>query len=284
METIKNSKKEFNRKARQKYHYVCERCNEGFNKIEELREHRYICKKMKKDKYNKIKALTKSPNENESEVARSYLQKAKSREVDKYSKPTKHSYENALEPSEQKAIINAIDEYDSPKRLHHKALIFLMMKAGLRVSEALQFRREWFIKKDDHYIIKIPFEDKSIVNLKKLWRPKTPKGRREIPIYDLEVTSFLDVFLHSNKRIELNRQNAYKIIKKYGAQIDKVDLHPHALRSTFANYLVSLNVSVSTLKYLMGWAKLEVANNYISGTPQGAKHDFKNKLEENGRN
>jgi len=238
---------------------------------------------MKKNTIKKVEALTKSPNENESAVAKNLLEKVKGKELDKYNKPTKHSYENALEPSEQKEIIDAIDKYDSPKRLHHKALIYLMMKAGLRVSEALQFRKEWFIKKDNHYVIKIPFEDKDIVNLRKNWRPKTPKGARYIPIYDLEVTSFLDVFLHSNRRIELNRQNAYKTIKLYGAQINKPELHPHALRSTFANYLVSLNVSISTLKYLMGWAKLETANNYINGTPHSAKHDFKNKLE-NERN
>jgi len=241
---------------------------------------RYDKLKMDKEKYNKIKAMTNSPNDNESKVANSYLEKTKSKELSKYAKPVKHSHENALEPTEEKELLNIIDEYDSPKRLHHKALIYLMMKGGLRVSEALQFRREWFIKKDDCYLIKIPFEDKNITNLRKNWRPKTPKAARHIPIYDVEVFSFLDVFLHSNKRIELNRQNAYKIIKLYGAKIDKPDLHPHALRSTYANHLVSLGVTVGSLKYLMGWAKLEVANNYYSGSPHSAREDLKRKLEE----
>ena len=61
--------------------------------------------KKKKDKIKRIEALTHSPNENESEVAKNYLEKVKGKDLDKYSKPTKHSYENALEPSEQKALI-----------------------------------------------------------------------------------------------------------------------------------------------------------------------------------
>lgn len=234
---------------------------------------------MNKDKIKKIEAMTNSPNENEGEVAKNFLEKKANTEIKEYEKPTKHSYENALEPSEEKELINKIDKYNSPKRLHHKALIYLMMKAGLRVSEALQFRKEWFIKKDNHYIIKIPYEDKNIINLRKNWRPKSKKAAREIPIYNNEVTSYLDVYLQTNKRIELNRQNAYKMVQRYGKLINKPELHPHALRSTFANYLVSLGVSVSTLKYLMGWAKLETANNYINGSPHSAKQDFKNKLE-----
>jgi len=228
---------------------------------------------VKNNKIKKIEALTKSPNENERETAKRFLEKSKT------IKPVKHSYENALEPTEQKDLLDAIDEYKSPNRLHHKALIYLILKAGLRVSEALQFRKEWFIKKDDCHIIKIPFEDKDITNLRKNWRPKTPKAAREIPIYNLEVISFLDVFLHSNKRVKLNRQNAYKTVKKYGSQIDKPKLHPHALRSTFANDLILLGVSISTVKYLLGWAKLETANNYISGTPQGAKYNYKKQLQ-----
>ena len=154
-----------------------------------------------------------------------------------------------------------------------------MKDAGLRVSEALQFRKEWFIKKEDCYIIKVPFEDKDIVNLRKIWRPKTKKSIREIPIYNKEVTSFLDVFLDTNKRIELNRQNAFKRVKFYGSLINKPDLHPHALRSTYANKLVNLNVAVSTLQHIVGWKKLETANNYIRGTPQSARNDLKRKLD-----
>lgn len=199
-------------------------------------------------------------------------------------KEVKHSYNEALEPEEKKVLINTIHEYSSSNRLHHLALIYLMLNAGLRVSEALQFRRSWFIKKDKGYIIKIPSLDKDITNLRKSWQPKTPKGAREIPVFEEWLNSFLDVFLVNNKRIKLNRQNAYKIIKKYGSMIGRPKLHPHALRSTRANELVDLGVSPRNLMHVMGWAKLETANSYISGTPRSARKQLEEIYIKNGKN
>ena len=45
--------------------------------------------------------------------------------------------------------------------------------------------------------------------------------------------------------------------------MNKPKLHPHALRSTYANNLVYAGVTESTLCYYMGWNNLQTAVNYV---------------------
>lgn len=198
-------------------------------------------------------------------------------EIRKKTKSIKHSKEQALEKSEQKRIIEVIKELDiKPEtRSKYRVLIYLMMKAGLRVGEAVQVRYEWFKETDDGVLLVIPNEDRDIRNRKKVWNPKTKAGRREIIFLEDSVGhTLLEYFLQNKNGLYISRQRAAMIVKLLGDKINKPKLHCHALRSTYANNLVYEGVNASTLCYLMGWSDLNVALNYIKSSPIEARRDL----------
>ena len=205
-------------------------------------------------------------------------------------KRTKHSHEEALTPNQLKELYLAVEK-NAPdnKKEKVRALFMIMAETGLRISEALEFRREWWNPIEG--IISIPSSDKDIYNLKSYWRPKSENGQREIHLSLLnpKIVPWIDSFITRNPRglqlsnkLKSGSRTAQRWTEKYGTLISKPDLHPHALRSTFANNLVALGVNANTLKYYMGWSKLETAENYIKSSPEQAKSnlEFQLKLKE----
>lgn len=192
----------------------------------------------------------------------------------------KHSKDNALEEEEQKDLLKAIQELKVKPELKYKyeVLVHLMMNAGLRVSEALQVRREWFIETEVGIIIRIPGKARDLANLKRDWKPKTIAGKREVLFIDNGTGEKVRSFFISNQGIGMLRQRAYQIINKLGKDIDKPKLHPHALRSTYANNLVYSGVNATTLMYYLGWSNLNVALNYIKSNNMAARKDLIDKM------
>ena len=193
----------------------------------------------------------------------------------------KHSKENALEKPEQQELIRAVSvmKAKDEMKLKYRVLIALTMEAGLRISEAVQCRKEWFNETEDGVTINIPKEDRDINNLKKFWQPKTECGAREVFFIDANVGSMVKTFFISNpKGLGISRQRAGQIIKGLGTSINKPDLHPHALRSTYANNLVYAGVNSNTLCYCMGWSDLKTANNYVKTSKIAARKDLMTKF------
>ena len=193
----------------------------------------------------------------------------------------KHSKENALEEHEQAELIRAIDnlKVQDATKLKYRVLVALTMEAGLRISEAVQTRKSWINQTDDGITINIPKEDRDIKNKKRLWIPKTESGAREVIFLNPNVGSMVNTYMISNPNgLEISRQRAGQIIKQLGIMINKPMLHPHALRSTYANNIVYAGVNTSTLQYYMGWANIATATNYVRTSKIAARKDLINKF------
>jgi len=195
----------------------------------------------------------------------------------------KHSKDNSLESHEQETLLRAVKELkiQPETQYRYEVLIHLMMNAGLRVSEALQVRFEWFNDCEEGILLNIPNKARDLSNMKRDWKPKTKAGKREVFFLDKGVGEKVkSYFITNTKGIGFSRQRAYQIIKSLGAKINKEGLHPHALRSTYANNLVYKGVNATTLMYYMGWSNLNVALNYIKSSNIAARRDLIKKFTE----
>jgi len=203
--------------------------------------------------------------------------------VKKQKHSIKHSKDNALEEKEKIDLLRAVKELNmqSKTKTKYEVLIHLMMNAGLRISEALQVREEWFKETEEGIIINIPSKARDLFNMKRDWKPKTLAGKREVFFLDKSIGEKVRSYFIHEKKIGFSRQRAYQIIKMLGEKINKPKLHPHALRSTYANMLVYAGVTESTLCYYMGWNNLQTAVNYVKTSNVAARRDLINKFTNN---
>lgn len=195
----------------------------------------------------------------------------------------KHSKENALEKHEQEELIRAVNSLDIANKTKERycVLIALCMEAGLRISEAIQTRESWVNDTEDGITLNIPQKDRDLRNMKRDWKPKTLAGKREVIFLNDKIGSMVKSYLINNdKGLNFSRQRAYQVIKLLGEKIGKPKLHPHALRSTYANNLVYAGVTESTLQYYMGWANLNTAVNYVKTSKIAARKDLIKKMRE----
>jgi len=195
----------------------------------------------------------------------------------------KHSKDNALENNEKDDLLRAVRSLNvqSKTKYRYEVLIHLMMNAGLRVSEALQVRESWFKDSDDGILLNIPDKDRDLSNMKRDWKPKTLAGKREVFFLDTGIGEKVrSYFIGNPKGLDFSRQRAYQITKMLGSMINKPKLHPHALRSTYANMLVYAGVTESTLCYYMGWNNLQTAVNYVKTSNVAARKDLIKKFTE----
>jgi len=194
----------------------------------------------------------------------------------------KHSKDNALEKHEQEELIKAIDllKVQDLTKERYRVLIALLMEAGLRVSEAIQCRYSWINETEDGITINVPQKDRDLRNMKRDWKPKTITAAREVIFINdrigVKVKSYM---LNNPKGLGISRQRAGQIVKELGLIIKKPELHPHALRSTYANNLVYAGVNTSTLQYYMGWARLDTAMHYVRSSKIAARKDLMEKFE-----
>ena len=197
-------------------------------------------------------------------------------------KNIKYSKDQALEEEEKKALLESIKTLNSKPDIKYKyeVLVCLMMYGGLRVSEAIQTRLEWFIDTPDGVVVRIPNEARNIRNLKKDWKPKTKAGNRESIFIDSAIGEKIKSYYITHKSLGINRFRAYQIIKMLGQRINKPQLHPHALRSTYANSLVYRGVNATTLMYYMGWSNLNTALHYIKTSNIAARRDLLEKMRD----
>lgn len=188
----------------------------------------------------------------------------------------KHSKDNALENHEKEALFNAIKNSNAQieTKNRYEVFVHLMLNAGLRISEAIQVRFEWFNESEDGILLNIPEKARDLLNMKRDWKPKTLAGKREVVFLDKSIGEKVRSYFIHNKSLGFTRQRGYQIIRSLGKSINKPLLHPHALRSTYANSLVYAGVTESTLCYYMGWNNLQTAVNYVRTSNVAARKDL----------
>ena len=124
----------------------------------------------------------------------------------------KHSKDNALEEHEKDSLLRAIKELPKAQpetKYRYEVLIHLMMNAGLRISEAIQVRYNWFNEVEDGIILKIPERARDLLNMKRDWKPKTLAGKREVFFLDKGIGEKVRSYFISNPQgMQFTRQRA----------------------------------------------------------------------------
>lgn len=131
-------------------------------------------------------------------------------------------------------------------------LFLLLYGAGLRISEACAL--SW----------------KQVAGDFKTARLKGKGGRERLVAFPAPVTALLrkwkkssdgGVFVWGSK--PLDTRKAYEMIRQAGARAGLLkNLHPHALRHSFATHLLSSGANLRTLQELLGHASLQATEKY----------------------
>jgi len=174
----------------------------------------------------------------------------------------RYSKQDILNQEERKLLL------DNCKNFKEKFVIQTLIYTGLRASEFTHIKREWIKWQDDEIIVPKKEGD---------WKPKTSKGARTIPLMP-QAREVLTEYFKDKSQIKMDRSTVWNIVKRVASRIKPFKkCYPHALRATFASLLASRNMSAPQIQVIMGWSKLETANNYISA--MNTKKDFMIKME-----
>ena len=134
------------------------------------------------------------------------------------------------------------------------ALFSLLYGCGLRVSEACQIKRN-----------QIQFSQKIL-------RIKGKGGKERLTVMtDFTITALKKLLRATTDpdgdsiwgATALNTRTAYEMIRQLGRRTElQSDLHPHALRHSFATHLLSSGANLRTLQELLGHSSLTATEKY----------------------
>lgn len=180
------------------------------------------------------------------------------------------SKDDALDAEEEKKLREYIFTNGTPV---DKLIYYGMACWGLRVSEFAHFREPWLDK--TRGLVRIPSKqgcDCWECRSKRggFWYPKTEAGIRVIPAkkispegWDYFVTYFME-----GGRPPTNRKRVWaRVVQLFKLAGIGHEGYPHALRATAAMKISSWpRVTASVLMSVMGWSRIETANQYIKAS------------------
>ncbi|MBA7501167.1 MAG: tyrosine-type recombinase/integrase [Clostridia bacterium] len=178
------------------------------------------------------------------------------------------SKDNALNQTEFNELLGACEN------AREKILVVLMGGLGMRVSEVSHMRTHWIDWQE--YRIHIPLEEDD-------WKPKSVNSSRVIPFKNMErAKTIIQHYFALHDSIKGTHMTLYLQIKRIAqkANIQK-KVTPHTLRATAGYMFAEAGLSAQALRQVMGWAKLETAERYISRSGRASERELeenKNKL------
>jgi integrase/recombinase XerD len=153
------------------------------------------------------------------------------------------------------------NEYD-------KNFFGLLLKMGLRISEALNLKRENFIvhrnyaeivvdgKGSKERILKISFDyAKQILNLTDNYIFDKLLNNKMVPTSRTMQRRFKKYVIISNEEIEK--------LNKEGANINLINATPHALRHTCAKKLLNSGKNIEEVRYILGHTSIQTTGIYL---------------------
>jgi len=177
------------------------------------------------------------------------------------------SKEDVLNAQELAMLIGAC------RGIRDSFIISCLTFCGLRVSELAHLKRSWVNIEDA--TITIPERqycscwECNYVNPKTgkckegIWKPKTKKGARTV-LMGSKILPIINQFLLGSDGLNLTRQRIWQRVKELAKDARILhNVYPHCLRATAATRLAYKNISAASLKYVMGWEKLEAADAYV---------------------
>ncbi len=110
-----------------------------------------------------------------------------------------------------------------------------------------------------------------------LWRPKSKKSSRRIPILMDEFRDELLSFYSKHDSLGMIRQQVGEIVKRESNTILGRHLYPHAIRATTASLWVDSGLNITSLMKTMGWETMNTAQIYIDASDKQAIEDAQRK-------
>lgn len=158
-----------------------------------------------------------------------------------------------------------IEKVEKSLKSFREELVFKgMVYTGLRVSAFIHMNQGWIRSNN----IFVPKREKcSCKKCQGEWTPKTESSERSIPVFPEVKPVINKLFSNFNRPMEVvgTRNNVNNILNVIEERVNiKNHLHPHGLRATFASILARRGVEQWDIKDIMGWAKIEPAQYYIS--------------------
>ena len=168
---------------------------------------------------------------------------------------------------EADALVDAAPSY--PTRMAFR----IMLKTGLRVSEALALRRVDLRLDQDPPIILVQADSPG---------NKARRGR-EVPVPADLIESLRDLASFHNKDhyqrlIDISRQRIGQVMKEAAvrAGIDPARAHPHAFRHTYGRNCVLRGIPIPVLQKWLGHASMVDTQRYVELA--GAHHEWVSRL------
>lgn len=163
-----------------------------------------------------------------------------------------------------KGIVNT----DKKGNKKHYLLIRTQLETGMRIGEIAHLPVD-NINFIEHYI---QIEAYSSSKNMKGWKPKTVKGNRTVPI-DKSLSDALEGFIQNRKTyvFESNKGKCFteraliNMINKYARQTKSIgkNIGSHALRRTYASYLIHQNVPISEISHALGHKNIQITLRYL---------------------
>ena len=179
-----------------------------------------------------------------------------------------YSVSPTISPEEEAAaLVEAAPSY--PTRMAFR----IMLKTGLRVSEALALR---------HVDLRLDQDPPIIVVRADSPGNKARKGR-EVPVPADPLESLRDLASFHNKDhyqplMDISRQRIGQVMKEAAVQagIDPARAHPHAFRHTYGRNCVLRGIPIPVLQKWLGHASMVDTQRYVELA--GAHHEWVSRL------
>jgi len=158
----------------------------------------------------------------------------------------------------------------SHSRLHY-LMIKTQLETGLRVGELVNLRIDDVRLNEKIVVVNAHEKDTRVAR----WNPKTMAGSRIIPVNpDLhsDLSGYikgekrkLGYFFVSQKGSGFKKESVIGFINKYAREARSINhlIGSHAMRRTFASYLLDQNEPIGRISKLLGHASIEITMRYL---------------------
>lgn len=153
---------------------------------------------------------------------------------------------NNLHPSEVNIILSCLEE----KEEHIRFCFYLMLFAGLRVSEVATLERENINIKDDILVFNILRE-----------KSKSKKARL-VPYTDLKTLPFLINYINENAVVSKVSKRTLQYHANQISEKTGIKFASHSLRHTFATEMLSANTRIDIIQEVLGHSSIETTRRY----------------------
>lgn len=181
-----------------------------------------------------------------------------------------------LTRDEFKRLINTIEKSSSINKLRDLTMIMLAEYCGLRISEAINMKKSYYIRE-----------------LSEIFCPRMKDSNSNtLKILDKDLIKILNYYLdHTNNNSEymfitkngnpMGRQTAYDMFKRYCVQANIImdkDATFHSLKHTRGQFLADSGLDIKEVQYWLGHKNIRNTYIYFQFTRQQQQRMY-NKLE-----